>query len=102
MWTSVLALTSFISEIKTVETLKETMSADVSADNSADFFGNFYTLIQTFSGLLTIVEGVKINHLWIPDPVRNDSTEPVILDCDYSLDERDKVAKNYSLKSIKR
>ena len=35
--------------------------------------------------------GLEILHLWSPTPMRNGSEEPAILDCDYDLDEDDKV-----------
>ena len=34
---------------------------------------------------------LEILHLWSPTPMRNGSEEPAILDCDYALDEEDKV-----------
>ena len=33
---------------------------------------------------------VRIDHLWVPEAMQNDSVDYAILDCDYSLDERDK------------
>ena len=36
--------------------------------------------------------GLEILHLWSPTPMRNGSEEPAILDCDYDLDEKDKVS----------
>ena len=33
---------------------------------------------------------LRIEHLWVPEAMANDSVEYAILDCDYSLDERDK------------
>lgn len=33
---------------------------------------------------------LRIDHLWVPEAMKNDSVDYAILDCDYSLDERDK------------
>ena len=37
---------------------------------------------------------LEILHLWSPTPMRNGTEEPAILDCDYDLDEEDKVSED--------
>ena len=50
-------------------------------------------LLQALLALLfpACVGNIEILHLWSPTPMRNGSEEPAILDCDYELEEEDKV-----------
>ena len=50
-------------------------------------------LLQALLALLFPACGgnIEILHLWSPTPMRNGSEEPAILDCDYELEEKDKV-----------
>ena len=42
--------------------------------------------------LLILLEciNVKIKHFWVPDPMANGSVDTALLDCDYTLEDRDK------------
>ena len=72
--------------------LQERLSVLVQMSPRENVLSRVFLLQALLALLFPACDGnIEILHLWSPTPMRNGSEEPAILDCDYELEEKDKV-----------